>query len=307
MEAKAWRSWPRTPQAESSAFGKLRHGKVDAGGGGGRERSLSWWFFDVNQKCLFSLFGICSKGFIMCLFFLDDLMLGFILWLLHTPLLRTRQTFLSFVSRAISLGLDLSMDSLLLPGLPGNDDAEPQQHGCIVCQLTFRTKAVWAVHSYKVHQRVAPERMLLQGRICRVCNGEYHTTVRLFRHLQYSRRCADALHARGQAGVLWPGIGNNKCDRDRPLPLPIMDCSDVTEALDPPEDADAALSPLRTDYCPTLLTHVNKKCCCFVGVSKGFFLCLFFLDDLMSESILWCLGVDVDLLGVSGIQFCCVS
>ena len=165
-----------------------------------------------------------------------------------------KQWHTNFVSKAIYLGLDLPVNSLVLKAL--EDDEEPlQTHGCVQCGLTFKTRAAWAVHAYKIHNRVAPERFLLQSSACQICQREYHTTARLQRHLLYSQRCASILRARGTVGALRPGIGNTRRDRDQPLPLPVSDCIDQMESPEHTQIPAVNHEPLRTDYCPELRAH----------------------------------------------------
>ena len=163
----------------------------------------------------------------------------------------------TFLSRAVSLGLNLPLDGLILRGLAEGAVSDGLQHGCVPCQITFKTKSAWAVHAYKVHHRIAPERYLLHGSACTICRREYHTSVRLFRHLQYSQHCAAVLCAQGVVGALRPGIGNTRCDQDRPLPLPVQDC-EVSAEVHYEEPPILAHPPLRLQYCPTLLNALMQ-------------------------------------------------
>ena len=135
-----------------------------------------------------------------------------------------------FVATAVSLGLDLSIEHVIARGLCLDQDPPDTCHGCIPCQMTFTTHAAWAVHAYKIHSRIAPERRLIQDSKCRICLKDFHTTARLLRHLRYSTRCTIELRNSAAPSVLLPGIGNTKSDRDRPLPLP------VTRYLPEPEE-----------------------------------------------------------------------
>ena len=172
-----------------------------------------------------------------------------------------KQWHFDFVTRAVQVGLDLEVNGLILRGLQADQAPQDTAHGCIPCQMTFRTHAAWAVHAYKCHARIAPERLVIQDSCCRACRRNYHTTARLQRHLKHSKRCVDTLADYGLLGAVRPGIGNTRADQDRPLPLPVMEMEPVPTEIDPEEAPahardDLCESSLQRDYNPELLQHL---------------------------------------------------
>ena len=137
-----------------------------------------------------------------------------------------------FLSRAVELGLQVDELSVLKKGLEADaPTVDVHPHACIPCQETFATFSAWAVHANRRHGRIAPERLLLTGSVCRVCQREYHTSRRLFRHLQYSSHCAAMLQGQEVCDqAVRPGIGNTHLERDLKIPLPV--CPAASETFD---------------------------------------------------------------------------
>ena len=128
-----------------------------------------------------------------------------------------------FIHRAVELGLQVDPEGLLRRGLQldGPAEGDAPQHACLLCGEAFATLAGWSVHANRKHGRIAPERLLLSGSCCRVCQREYHTSQRLMRHLRYSTRCAALLQGQGiLPQAVRPGLGNTHIDQDAALSTP---------------------------------------------------------------------------------------
>ena len=162
-----------------------------------------------------------------------------------------------FVYHATQQGLQLHQWDLMTQGMlaDGVVDTTPHQHACLRCQETFKSHTAWSVHANRKHGIIAPERALIQDTHCEVCARQYHTTTRLLRHLQYSKRCTALLAGRGRPiQAVRPGIGNSHRDRDHALPLP------VTTAEQPTGTSWHEITPinLRTDHCPILAEALEQ-------------------------------------------------
>ena len=92
---------------------------------------------------------------------------------------------------------------------------------CGPCRQVFRTKAAWATHCRKKHQRIDPLRRFITDPRCKACGGYYHTTRRLLAHLNYDATCARAHAVLSEAGDPLPGRGARDEDKGPELPLPI--------------------------------------------------------------------------------------
>ena len=77
---------------------------------------------------------------------------------------------------------------------------------CLPCKVSFQSKAAWAVHCFKKHNRKASARFLASGSTCDNCGRHYLSNARLVMHLQYSTRCARALRGRGIHVQPEPGL-----------------------------------------------------------------------------------------------------
>ena len=69
------------------------------------------------------------------------------------------------------------------------------KHVCMSCRKSFMSKAAWAVHAFKIHQRTTAARKAAQGTSCTACGREYHQHVRLVRHLTHSLSCRQQIEA----------------------------------------------------------------------------------------------------------------
>ena len=69
-------------------------------------------------------------------------------------------------------------------------------HFCVRCRQAFDTKAAWAVHAFRVHNRVTPARMVATGSDCQVCMKKYTSHVSLIHHLTHSKQCFRELRQR---------------------------------------------------------------------------------------------------------------
>ena len=86
-------------------------------------------------------------------------------------------------------------------------------HVCLRCQKKFKSKAAWAVHAFRAHQRVTPVRRLAHGATCLICRKVYALHSRLVNHLRYSAPCAEALRQRGLTTETQPSVGSRQEQR----------------------------------------------------------------------------------------------
>ena len=92
-----------------------------------------------------------------------------------------------------------------------------QEHYCVRCSKVFSTKAAWAVHCFRVHQRFSPSRLVAQDRTCGHCLTLYPTHTSLINHLRYAVSCRVALLERQAFVDPQPSI-NSRIEIDqRPL------------------------------------------------------------------------------------------
>ena len=89
-----------------------------------------------------------------------------------------------------------AFDLLIQAGasLPSTVQEEVERaHYCFICQRTFPTYRSWAVHSFKLHQRINKWRRLQSGEVCLACGKRFPSEARLIRHLQSVRVCANTV------------------------------------------------------------------------------------------------------------------
>ena len=60
-------------------------------------------------------------------------------------------------------------------------DDRPHPCFCGLCRIIFRTKAAWAFHAFKVHDRTDKLKKFLTNGLCQGCGTQYHTMHRLWR------------------------------------------------------------------------------------------------------------------------------
>ena len=101
-------------------------------------------------------------------------------------------------------------DAVQLPKEPTPERQAVTQsaHACYKCKKAFTTKASWAVHAFKIHQRTTDARRVASGTSCERCQKEYHEHVRLIRHLTHSKICREALQQRGEQPQLQRGMNS---------------------------------------------------------------------------------------------------
>eukprot|EP00438_Fugacium_kawagutii_P029954 Skav226336 [mRNA] locus=scaffold3640:16495:21969:- [translate_table: standard] len=85
--------------------------------------------------------------------------------------------------------------------LPATPDQPSESHdaafACLCCRKLFKTKAAWAVHSFKQHGRRAPHRYHADGPTCDACGRLFLNHVRLGDHLRNNPHCLQELRNRG--------------------------------------------------------------------------------------------------------------
>ena len=78
--------------------------------------------------------------------------------------------------------------------LPKTFEVEVERaYYCFICRRSFDTYRAWAVHSFKLHQRINKWRRLQTGNVCLACAKQFPSEPRLIRHLQTVRKCADTV------------------------------------------------------------------------------------------------------------------
>ena len=79
---------------------------------------------------------------------------------------------------------------------------------CMPCGRIFSSKVGWAIHTFRVHGRLAAARYLADQTACDCCHHTFLNEHRLYLHLRYSKRCFDHLRARGICQPPIPGRGS---------------------------------------------------------------------------------------------------
>eukprot|EP00435_Cladocopium_sp_Y103_P026265 s2233_g6.t1 len=108
--------------------------------------------------------------------------------------------------------------------LPASTMVEPGPvFGCMLCQVSCKTKGGEGAHMNRKHGQVCPVRTLFQGTQCAVCLKEFFTHGKLKSHLLRCRSCRTKWLGRANLVCPAPGIGSH-VDRqqeivhDRALP-----------------------------------------------------------------------------------------
>ena len=83
---------------------------------------------------------------------------------------------------------------------------------CGICGSVFCDLRTWSHHAFKVHGRRKPSRCIVGGTQCPVCLCQYRNNTKLCNHIDYSRRCRDALLNADMHCEPEPGIGSKRFD-----------------------------------------------------------------------------------------------
>ena len=106
-----------------------------------------------------------------------------------------------------------AFDLLIQAGasLPSTVQEEVERaHYCFICQRTFATHRSWAVHSFKLHQRINKWRRLQSGAVCLACGKRFPSEARLIRHLQSVRACANTVASQRIWAPQRPAFGSTQ-------------------------------------------------------------------------------------------------
>ena len=139
-------------------------------------------------------------------------------------------------------------------GLLPDESSYPQRpkdglYVCLPCQRSFRTKAGWATHSFRLHQRRAPARYLVDHNQCGACLHTYLNPYRLYLHLRTSQPCFQFLRQSGLALEPLPGCGSRIWQSEEQFSLcPFLRAEGPLRPLEAlPRDMPASLSPHEMD------------------------------------------------------------
>ena len=103
-------------------------------------------------------------------------------------------------------------------------------HYCFACKKNFPTFRGWAVHSFRLHQRINKWRRLQQGSVCLACAKQFPSEARLIRHLKSVKSCADTVASQR----LWvepkPAFGSKMItQQEKQLLLDTWDYTDLPQ------------------------------------------------------------------------------
>ena len=130
-------------------------------------------------------------------------------------------------------------------------------HACMLCRQTFSSKAAWALHAFKRHGRKHRARWFATGTQCESCHREYHSNVRLARHLRTSHACRRHLEHAAFSYQTEPGVGSRShrqfldAQHQRPV-LPVQGPQQEMGAAEPYSRMDH-LDPFEQTFCDLLL------------------------------------------------------
>eukprot|EP00438_Fugacium_kawagutii_P028742 Skav229642 [mRNA] locus=scaffold649:313161:315617:+ [translate_table: standard] len=96
----------------------------------------------------------------------------------------------------------------ILPEESQQPEPSTVAYGCLGCKFAAKSKAGEAVHMFKVHGVVAPERHLFDSTQCRACLREFHTSRRIQLHLRASEQCRNRLSSFAAVDAPMPGQGS---------------------------------------------------------------------------------------------------
>ncbi|CAL1155737.1 unnamed protein product [Cladocopium goreaui] len=83
-----------------------------------------------------------------------------------------------------------------------------EQHACMSCQQTFRSKGGLGAHLFKKHGVISRLRLLFDTTCCGACLREYHTYSKLHAHLRHAAACREQLWGRRQRMAPVAGKGS---------------------------------------------------------------------------------------------------
>ena len=83
-----------------------------------------------------------------------------------------------------------------------------EQHACMRCQQTFRSKGGLGAHLFKKHGVISRLRLLFDTTCCGACLREYHTYSKLHAHLRHAAACREQLWGRRQRMAPVAGAGS---------------------------------------------------------------------------------------------------
>ena len=82
------------------------------------------------------------------------------------------------------------------------------QHACMSCEQTFRSKGGLGAHLFKKHGVISRLRLLFDTTCCGACLREYHTYSKLHAHLRQATSCREQLWGRRQRMAPAAGTGS---------------------------------------------------------------------------------------------------
>ena len=143
--------------------------------------------------------------------------------------------------------------------MPGAIDAsEPSEEACAVCQRTFANLRKWAVHAFKVHNRIREERILANGTQCPSCLRQYASNQKLGNHLRYNKACRQTLLDGGERVLPAPGVGSRRYDDGSNSQLPVVQAEGPT--LPPSANQQNTAEPQRPE---ATILHRLTECFAF--------------------------------------------
>ena len=133
-----------------------------------------------------------------------------------------------------------------------------QTYVCMPCGRTFGSKVGWAIHTFRVHGRLAAARYLADQAACDFCHHTFYNEHRLYLHLRYSKRCFDHLRSRGICQPPLPGRGSKAWQsQTQYTQCPYLHGMGPDLPADMPTD-HTALAPLEEELLLDLIALENK-------------------------------------------------
>ena len=109
----------------------------------------------------------------------------------------------------------MEMATFTFPEEAVNGINSHDQHACLACERTFKSRTGWASHAFKCHQRVNEARKFAGGTYFPACSKEYWEYKRLLLHLRYSGDCRRQLAMARMEVEQQPGLGSREQKRQR--------------------------------------------------------------------------------------------